>query len=155
MEILQNNGPEERITSLENRLKEMDALVHGLLSELLDIKVVNTTMARQHEEYDRRDLLGGLRSSGTSVSPSSASAVSSTGTTIIRPGKLSEPVVPAEPEMVRIMQSDGTMKMEPRHGENRIDSSAGYGRKKGFADSAKQSPLIYAADEKKDDVSKK
>jgi hypothetical protein len=152
MEISQNNGPEERITALEKRLQEMDALVHGLLSELLDIKAVNSSMVRQHEEFDRRDLTAEGCNYGISVPDSSAGTVPLVGTTIIRPGKAS---APAEPMMVRIMQSDGTMKMEPRYGENRIDSSAGYGRKKGSADPEKQSPLIYATEEEKEGASKK
>ena len=165
MEISQTGGQEDRIAALEKRLQEMDALVHGLLSELLDMKAVATTMTRQHEEHNRRELargpvvLGTTSPSPSGSSASSAGTISSTGNTVIRPGRGHQPDVPAapeEPQMVRIMQTDGTMKMEPRFGGNRIDSSAGYGRnKKGSAAQTKQNPLIYAADEEKSASSKK
>ncbi len=59
--------------------------------------------------------------------------------------------------MDMIMQSDGTMKLEPRRGDkDYIVASAGYGRnKKGTSVKGKQSDLIYAAEEDKKDPAKK
>jgi len=53
--------------------------------------------------------------------------------------------------MDMIMQTDGTMKLEPRRGEkDYIVASAGYGRnKKGISVKPKQSDLIYAVEEDK------
>jgi hypothetical protein len=53
--------------------------------------------------------------------------------------------------MVRIMQTDGTMKMEARYGDKSMTNSAvGYGKnKKGNSVKGNQSALIYAADEVK------
>jgi hypothetical protein len=156
MEISGNNGSEDRIASLEKRLQEMDALVHGLIAELLDLKAVSTTLTRQTEERSRQDLARGPALQGTAPSTLSFTQASSDGHTVIRSEKTQSPAVPAEPEMVRIMQADGTMKMEARYGENRIDSSMGYGKnKRGAASMSKQNPLILAAEDDKPADSKK
>jgi hypothetical protein len=159
MDISQTGGAEERIAGLEKRMRDIDALVNGLMAELLDMKAVSTTMTRQNEERNRQDLtrasaaprIAYPESSGSSAPVSDT--LSSSGGTIIRQRTAHQPEVPAapaEPQMVRIMQTDGTMKMEARYGDNRIDSSLGYGRNnKGAAARTKQNPLIYAAD--KDD----
>ena len=67
------------------------------------------------------------------------------------------PAAPPEPAMDMIMQTDGTMKLEPRRGnKDYIVASAGYGRnKKGTSVKGKQSDLIYAAEEDKKDPAKK
>jgi hypothetical protein len=159
MEFTQAGGAEDRIAALEIRLRDMDALVNGLMAELLDMKAVSLAMTRQNDERSRQDLVRGPAAqritsqepAGSSASPSDAT--SSSGSTIVRSRAAHQPGVPAapaEPQMVRIMQTDGTMKMEARHGDDRIDSSAGYGKnKRGSAAMSKQNPLIYAADEDK------
>jgi hypothetical protein len=161
MEISQMGGSEDRIAALETKLQDMEPLVKGLIAELLDFKAVAMSMSRQAEESSRQELKQGPVIH-TSVSPGLAvpSVSSSDGSTIIRPRGAHQPdvpVVPAEPEMVRIMQTDGTMKMEPRYGEkNAINSSVGYGRtRKGASDAGRQAPLIYAADEDKSGSTKK
>jgi hypothetical protein len=155
MEISETGISEDRIAALEKRLREMEALVNGLIDELLDFKAVAKTMSRQSEERSRQELKQGPVVRGTS-SPATSSpsvAASTEPSTIIRPRGARQPDVPAapaEPEMVRIMQTDGTMKMEPRWAAGTIDSSSGYGRNKmGLAAKEKQAPLIYAADEEK------
>ena len=134
----------------------MDALVRGLLEELLDFRAVAMTMTRQGEEQSRMELKQGPVVLGAASSGSDPSA----HTTVIRPRDAHQPDVPAapaEPAMVRIMQTDGTMKMEPRFGESgMINSAAGYGRnRKGAAARTPQTALIYAADEDKSGSSKK
>jgi hypothetical protein len=162
MEISGTDIAEDRIAALEKKVPEMEALVKGLIAELLDIKSITRTMSREDEEYNRLELKRGSIVQGISyqqrADPSASPSVTTTpnGSTIIRPRALHQPdlpVAPAEPEMVRIMQSDGTMKLEPRYGETkRIDSTAGYGRnKKGTSFDTKQNPLIYAAEEEKPD----
>ncbi len=165
MELPGTNESEDRIAALEKKLTEMEALVKGLIAELLDIRAVSRTMTRENEERDRQELKWGAMVQGT-VSPAlggtSASptiAVFPDGSTVIRPRgtqQLAVPVAPSGPEMVRIMQSDGTMKMEPRYGEAKhIDSSGGYGRnRKDGSGSSRQNPLIDASGKDKSDPSK-
>jgi hypothetical protein len=145
MEISQTGGTEDRIAALEKRYQEMDSMVKGLLSELLDLKTISMKMTRQAAEYTPRE---------HAEAPAPAVTVSSDGNTVIRPRSARQPeapVAPPEPKMVQIMQTDGTMKMEPRYGEaNQISSTGGYGRKgKGTTAKAEQAPLIYAADKEK------
>jgi len=165
MEISGTDISEDRIAALEKKLPEMEALVRGLIAELLDIKSITRTMSREDEEYHRLELKRGTSLQGTSYqvlanSSGSPSVTTTTdGNTVIRPRGIHAPDVPippAEPEMVRIMQSDGTMKMEPRYGEaKRIDSHIGYGgNRKGAAAETKQNPLIFAAEVEKSDSSK-
>ena len=72
---------------------------------------------------------------GTVVATPSASppvAVAAAGSTVVRSKGSRQkdlPATPAEPRMVRIMQADGTMKMEPRYGTSKaVDASSGQGR---------------------------
>jgi len=125
MEISETGIPEDRITLLEKKVRDLDALVNGLLDELLDLKTISSTMSRQNdecglhesileyaEEEERSPVLA-----GSSISPSVAPDPDAV--TVIRSRGKSQPEVPAEPAMVRIMQSDGTMKMEPRCGDQK------------------------------------
>lgn len=134
----------------------MDALVRGLIDELLDFKAIAMTMSRQTGDDNAQEVSAGSMMGGT-TSPSAATPAE--GSTVIRISgahQPSVPVPPAEPIMARIMQADGTMKMEPRYGERSpIDSSTGYGRtRKGTAGRSTQNPLIYAAEEDKSDRAK-
>lgn len=166
MEISGTDIAEDRIAALEKKVPEMDALVKGLIAELLDIKSITRTMAREDEEYRREELKRGTIVQGTiyqvRADSSGSPPVTTTpdGNTVIRPRGMHQPAVPAapaEPEMVRIMQSDGTMKLEPRYGEaKRIDSHIGYGGNwKGSSAENKQKPLIYATEDEKSDRAKK
>lgn len=107
----------------------MEALVRGLTSELLDLKTVAMAMSRQDKERSRQDLKKATVVQDT-LSPEPADApespaapASSEEKIVIRPrgaAKPAEPAVPDEPAMVRIMQSDGTMKLEPRRGNRKM-----------------------------------
>lgn len=132
----------------------MEALVNGLIAELLDLKAIAMPMSRQNEELCRVE---SEQEAAEQVAGSPTAAGTTSGVTIIRPREAHQPDVPAEPAMVRIMQSDGTMKMEARYGETgMISSTAGYGRnKKGASAKTPQAPLIYAADKEKSNSSKK
>jgi hypothetical protein len=129
MEISANSEAEERIAALERRIRDMEALVRGLTAELLDLKKVAMGISRQDGERSRQDLKKGTVVRGTiapelagrSESPSPAAAPADEKV-VIRPkgaDKQEELNTPAEP-MVRIMQSDGTMKMEPRRGNRKM-----------------------------------
>ncbi|OPX63998.1 MULTISPECIES: hypothetical protein [unclassified Methanoregula] len=160
METSLSAATEDRIATLEKKVREMEALVKGLTQELLDLKSVAMKMNKQSEERSRQEL---KRSSpivqGTAPQPASAPAQtpSATGSTVIRPksAKAAEPpAAPPEPAMDMIMQPDGTMKLEPRRGDKSyIVASAGYGRKKGMA-KGKQSDMIVAVEENKDPAKK-
>jgi hypothetical protein len=137
----------------------MEALVKGLTQELLDLKSVSMKMTKQSEERSRQELKRGTIVAGAASQPAApAGAPSTTGSTIIRPKgarQAEAPAAPAESPMGMIMQTDGTMKAEPRRGDKDfIVASAGYGKKKGAA-KGKQSDLIYATEETKSDPAKK
>ncbi len=151
---------EDRIATLEKKVREMEALVKGLTQELLDLKSVAMKMNKQSEERSRQELKrsGPIVAGAPAQSAAPAAAPSSTGSTVIRPKgarQAEAPAAPAEPAMDMIMQPDGTMKLEPRRGDKSyIVASAGYGKKKG-ASKGKQSDLIYATEETKSDPAKK
>jgi hypothetical protein len=159
MELSPSRVPEDRIAVLEQEIKDMEALVKGLIAELLDIKAVTRITSRETEERNRQERKWGPIMQATTLpepaDPSPFVSVHCDGKTVIRPRGTSQPdlpVAPAEPEMVRIMQTDGTMKLEPRYGETKhIDSSGGYGRNRKNASESQQSPLIYAAEKEKSD----
>ena len=144
---------EERIVAIEKKMRDMEALVKGLTQELLDLKSVAMKMAKTTEERNRAELK--RVQPGTPVAqPQPATAGGAPGpasTVVMRKGaKQSDaPAAPPEPAMDMIMQTDGTMKLEPRRGnKDYIVASAGYGRnKKGTSVKGKQSDLIYAAEE--------
>ena len=160
METSLSAATEDRIATLEKKVREMEALVKGLTQELLDLKSVAMKMNKQSEERSRQELKRGPIVQGT-TSPSAApvASPSSSGSTVIRPKgarQAEAPAAPPEPEMGMIMQTDGTMKSEPRRGDKSfIVASAGYGKKKGAAGKGKQSDLIYATEETKSDPAKK
>ncbi|MFA5347829.1 MAG: hypothetical protein WC294_06810 [Methanoregula sp.] len=153
---------EERIVAIEKKMRDMEALVKGLTQELLDLKSVAMKMSKQTEERSRVELKrvqSGVP--GTQPQPVTQGGASGgpTSTVVMRKGAKSSdaPAAPPEPAMDMIMQTDGTMKLEPRRGnKDYIVASAGYGRnKKGTSVKGKQSDLIYAAEEDKKDPAKK
>jgi len=129
MEISTTGDAEDRVAALEKRVRDMDALVRGLTAELLDLKSVAMAMTREDRERSRQELRQGSVAQVT-VSPAQASLPDSPAPEdsaderiVIRPkgsGRQDEPVAPAEPAMVRIMQSDGTMKLEQRYGNKKM-----------------------------------
>jgi TolA-binding protein len=152
---------EDRIATLEKKVREMEALVKGLTQELLDLKSMTMKMSKQTEERSRQELRRGpiVTQQGDQPQATTAAPSSAGGSTVVmRRGtrQPEAPAAPAEPAMDLIMQPDGTMKLEPRRGDkDYIVASAGYGRnKKGVSVKAKQSDLIYAAEEEKDPAKK-
>jgi hypothetical protein len=127
-EISTNGEADERIAALERRIRDMEALVKGLTAELLDLKTVTMAKSRQDGERSRRELNQGTVVRGT-ISPALAEPPASSSvdvpagdrTVILQKGvsRQDGKDAPAEPAMVRIMQSDGTMKMEPRRGNKK------------------------------------
>jgi hypothetical protein len=131
MEITETIDEEARIAALENRVRYLDALVKGLVAELMDLKTVAMGMSRQDGERSRQERRQATVVRGTTPpAPGDPSdAVSSDGSVVVRPKGESRQDAPAEPAMARIMQADGTMKMEPRYGDKKtVDTSSGSGR---------------------------
>lgn len=160
MENSTTSDAEDRIAVLEKRMRDMEALVKGLTAELLDLKTVARGMSRQEGERSRQELKKGTVVRSTTPpelagpSASMPEAVPAESVTVIRPKgapRQDAPVTPAEPKMARIMQADGTMKMEPRYGDkNSIDSSKGDGRtRKGASARSRQNPLVSTDEEDK------
>ena len=152
---------EERIVAIEKKMRDMEALVKGLTQELLDLKSIAMKMSKQSEERSRQELKR-VQAVATDAQPQPATMSTASGpssTVVMRKGARPSdgPAAPPEPSMDMIMQSDGTMKLEERRGDkNYIVASAGYGKnKKGTSVKAKQSDLIYAAEETKKDPAKK
>ena len=152
---------EERIVAIEKKMRDMEALVRGLTQELLDLKSIAMKISKQTDERTRQEA---KRVQAVAQDPQSQPATTSTApgpssTVVMRKGArpADGSTTPPEPAMDMIMQSDGTMKLEERRGDkNFIVASPGYGRnKKGTSVKAKQSDLIYAAEETKKDPAKK
>ncbi len=146
MKIMDYSGPddaEERITVLEKKCREMDMQVSTLLAELLDLKSVSMKMTRDAAQYRNRASVQDYDSQDTAVpkeaEPSPAGAAPVMNTTVIRPKNAAVPegeVAEDKPAMVRIMQSDGTFKMEVRRGDSTPRDSSG-----GWKDNQKSTSL--------------
>jgi uncharacterized coiled-coil protein SlyX len=122
----------DRVNELEKKVREMEALIKGLTNELLDLKSI---VERMNSRMER---------------PPGRVSVSQRG----------EPAPVDEGELVRIMQSDGTMKEERRKDSDYIVASAKSAaalKNKGKGESSKgkgSNALIYAVEEE-DSKSKK
>jgi hypothetical protein len=149
---------DDRIAALERKNKEQEALMKGITEELLDMKSIVMKLAKASEERSRQELkrVQPVMMQGAQQ-PADGGAAGGGSTVVMRPKSArQEPAPPAEPSMDMIMQTDGTMKLEPRRGEkNYIVASAGYGRKKGKDTAKKSGDLIYAADDEKANPAKK
>jgi hypothetical protein len=141
MEFSETGASEDRITALERKVSAMETPVRGLVDELLDFKAITRTMSHQNGKPCISEFAQEPVVQGTAVpaheeqSTSPFVAAPKECSTVIRPrGAARQPdvtVAQAEPKMVRIMQSDGTMKMEIRRGNNNtIDAGAGSCRAK-------------------------
>ena len=105
---------DERISVLEKNLRLMESRVNVLIDELLDFKAVAGTMSRRQKED------GEAAPEPVSIGTPLQSAAVPSGACAIIPADAPQsgvPAAPAEQNMVRIMQADGTMKMEPRYGD--------------------------------------
>jgi len=135
MEIAETGVSEDRITALERKVSAMETPVRGLIEDLLDFKAITRTLSRQNGkpcifEYTQEQA-GTAAPESADPSASPLVAAPRECSTVIRSRGATHqqdlPVAQAEPTMVRIMQSDGTMKMEIRRGDNStIDAGVGY-----------------------------
>jgi hypothetical protein len=128
---------EDRVVVLEKKVRDMELLAKGLIQELLDLRSIVTILSKETRESSRPEPEHGpiVRDTASPACADSCPCMSVAApldnSTVIRPNGARQPDVPdamAEPAMVRIMQADGTMKLEVRCGDrNQTDSSAGYG----------------------------
>ena len=132
--------PEERITALEKKVREMEAMMKGLTDELLDLKSIAMRLNKVNEE--RRAELKMTR-------PATPGAP---GTVVVQKRPAAPQAAEPEPEkMDMIMQQDGTLKPERRKSSDYIVASASYSKKaKQQEGSGKKNNLIVAEDEEKD-----
>jgi uncharacterized coiled-coil protein SlyX len=130
----------DRVNELEKKVREMEALIKGLTNELLDLKSIVERMNSRMEE----------KRPPVMARPPGRVSVSQRG----------EPAPVDEGELVRIMQSDGTMKEERRKDSDYIVASAKSAaalKNKGKGEPSKgkgSNALIYAVEEE-DSKSKK
>ncbi len=127
----------DRINELGKKVREMEALTAGLINEMLDLKSNFRMMSRETGERSRQhpeqESIIRDPASPAPADPStdmSISDLSGSGTAFRHLGACQPgiPAVTAKAAMASIMQSDGTMKFEIRHGAaSPIESSAGYG----------------------------
>ena len=156
MEIIKNPSsatpatPEERISALEKKVKEMEALVKGLTEEMLDLKSITMRLNKVSEERGRAEL--------KMTRPSAAAGAAGAGTVVVPKGRVQPqartPPPPPEPEtMEMIMQPDGTLKPEKRKPSDYIVASASYSKKskQQAAGAGKKADLIVAEDEEKEE----
>jgi hypothetical protein len=166
MEYSGSDAGENRVAALEKKVHEIEALVEGLTQELLDLKAINMEMSRQTEECNLQELRHVHLIARLALVPG-AVAVGETpqqqdrSTINVRSSACAEDAGPQasrlEPAMGMIMQTDGTMKPEPRRGnKNFIVASAGYGTSAGYGKNKNgisvrplESALIYAVEENK------
>ena len=136
MEISTTDASDARIRTLENKIRDAEPMVKGLIEETLDLKAVFVKMSREADESSRAErgwetnVRGTTASAQSNLFPSLSAELLSGSSTVVQPvgADLQDNTAPAEPAMVMIMQADGTMKMEPRSGDrNQTDSSGGYG----------------------------
>jgi hypothetical protein len=130
----------DRVSELEKKVREMEALIKGLTNELLDLKSIVERMNSRMEE----------KRPPVMARPQGRVNVSQRG----------EPAPVDEGELVRIMQPDGTMKEERRKDSDYIIASARSAaalKNKGKGEPSKgkgSTALIYAVEEE-DSKSKK
>ncbi len=116
MEITEIVDEEERIAALEKRVRYLDAMVRGITAEFLDLRAVTKSIARQEGVLPRQEPAVTVPLPAEAVDQPGGGA-SGEGSES-RPNEESESGMP-EPEMARIMQPDGTMKLEPRYGDSK------------------------------------
>lgn len=155
MNDTESGVPDDKLAALEQRITALESLVKGMVQEMLDCKAIVMAKSRSAPAPERRVIVEQPNVEAAqeeAAGPEPVPAVPAPQkTTVIRPKSAKPPAAPPappEPEMVRIMQSDGTFKMEPRRGSTgTIDSSPRPGGK--MVASPKKSGIITASDSSK------
>lgn len=128
MEITEIVAEEERIADLEKRVRYMDALVRGLNAELQDLRAIAKTVARQEDERTRLEFRPDTMGTRQAEPAEGSGAVPAGDSAVMLQDAEAGPDSSA-PAMARIMQPDGTMKLEPRYGDEKtVNPSSGDSR---------------------------
>ncbi|MDK2974064.1 MAG: hypothetical protein PWP08_435 [Methanofollis sp.] len=153
---------DERIYRMEQRMKDMEALVKGITEEMLDLKTVTMKLYRASEA--RAEVEKAEKAKVVVVEPPAAPAPEPVQRPAQRPAPQEQKVAPVQPpveedetDMDLIMQSDGTLKRERREQSSYIVAPSKYqapaglmseGRKGIRRSSEKKSGgIIYAEDD--------
>jgi hypothetical protein len=139
--------PEERISALEKKVRDQDALIKGLTEEFLDLKSITMRLSKVSERPEVKV-----------NRPPTTATVGGSGTVVVAkrpvPATAARAPPPPEPEkMEMIMQPDGTLKPEKRKvSSDYIVASAAYSKKGKDSNqgAGKKSTLIVAEDEEKE-----
>jgi len=140
MENSGSDAGENRVAALEKRINGVGVLVGKFTEELLDLKAITKEMSRLTGEHYLKDP-GSSQDAGAHVPDAddgSALPSQQDSTFITAAEPHAEDTAPDKPLMVMIMQTDGTMKLEPRRGNNNcLSAPVGYGVSGGSAKSRK------------------
>ncbi|QYZ79681.1 hypothetical protein E2N92_09670 [Methanofollis formosanus] len=119
------NQEDERIYRLEQRVRDLEALVKGLTEEVLDLKTITMKLYRAYEtkaaEKPRPRVMVEEQPEEKKVQPAPAPVP-------VQPPVKERPAVREEDEgdLDLIMQTDGTLKRERRHGSDYIIAPTRY-----------------------------
>lgn len=128
---------DERITALERKMRELEAMLKGLMEETLDLKSVTRKIARTIEERDPDAAFPAEEIIQREVRPRSRNFTEGEAPRTRDRRASPPPVAAREPEpepeppvdnsdMELIMQQDGTLKPERRIVNDYIVASSGY-----------------------------
>jgi len=134
-------GDDGRVSTLERRVRELEAVVKGLTEELLDLKALVLKMAKSFERQEppapvrappARSAEPPAAAPTILVRPRNAEKLSPSGTPApARPPAAATPAPAVPPEeMDLIMQPDGTIKPEVRLRNEYIIASNGFQNKR-------------------------
>jgi hypothetical protein len=143
--------PEERISALEKKVRDQDALIKGLTEEFLDLKSITMRLNKVNEE--RR---GELKMARPPATGGGAGTVVVTKRTVPATGGRMVPQAPEPEKLDMIMQPDGMLKPEKRKSGDFIVASASYSKKgKQQSQGAGKKNDLIVAEEEETEVPKK
>jgi hypothetical protein len=133
MENSAHDAGENRVAALEKKVDGVEVLVREFTQELLDLMAITREMSLQAGKHNLREP-GPMQGEGHNVPGAFAAggnALQESCTVMDETTTRQEdtgPLAPEEPVMDMIMQTDGTMKPEPRRGnKNCLVAPTGYG----------------------------
>jgi len=157
--VLVQEAGDERLRDLERKVRELEALVKGLMGEILDLKSVTMDLSRDVEERKVKPVVAEARKAGATLQ-----AEPRAGAEPAAPSRAADPPGPArlaekrparpDPEdrdLELIMQNDGTLKPEPRRSSEYIIASTKFGNApvKGRGRGGKSSDRTLFVEQKK------
>lgn len=155
MEIMRDNRSnslDERVTAVERKIKEMEALLKGLTDELLDLKSVAMRLSKSEERRTETRTIKPSSSQSNTVITQKKPVTTQSGMRVPQPAPEKEPE-----KMDMIMQPNGTLAPERRKSSDYIVAAAGYGKKSksGKRSGSKSGDVIVAEDEEDESSGKK